>query len=320
MIDPLLQIWMALALDGCLGDVRRWPHPVRLIGRIALALEGPARRWIPSPRLAGGAVAFAVVAGTMAVTGLLLLLARRLSPLAGDLVSILLFYFAFAARDLADHALAVARPLARGDTITARQRVAWLVGRDTDALDTAGVSRATVESVAENTVDGVLAPLFFAFCFGPVGAWGYKAASTLDSTFGYRNERYRLFGWASARLDDAANFLPARLGLLCIALAAACNGGSARRVLRIGLRDSRAHASPNAGYPEAAFAAALGVQLGGPVMRAGVRQEMPVMGDPGPAPGHDHIAAAVALMVRSTLVAALLGTAAVIAWRAGGSA
>lgn len=318
MIDPVLQIWIALALDGCLGDPRRLPHPVRFIGRAALALEGPARRLIPSARMAGVVTAALVVGGTIVITGLLLGMARRVSPLAGDLFSILVFYTAFAARDLADHALAVAQPLAAGDLAAARRKVARLVGRDTEHLDAAGITRATVESVAENTVDGVLAPLFFAFLCGPVGALGYKAASTLDSTFGYKNARYRLFGWASARLDDAANYLPARLGLLCIALAAGCTDARFMAVLRIAWRDSRHHASPNAGYPEAAFAAALGVQLGGPVMRAGTWQQMPLMGDAVRPLARHHIGASVALMIRTTLIAALIGTAAAVAWRAGG--
>jgi adenosylcobinamide-phosphate synthase len=317
MIDPLLQIWIALALDGCLGDPRRLPHPVRLIGRAALAMEGPARRLISGPRLAGLATTVLVVGGTATLTWTVLGMAQRVSPLAGDLLSILFLYSAFAARDLADHGLAVARPLAAGDLETARRKVARLVGRDTHTLDESGITRAAVESVAENTVDGILAPLFFAFFFGPVGAMAYKAASTLDSTFGYRNTRYLHFGWASARLDDAANYIPARLGLLCIALAAASAGDRPGDVLRIAWRDSGRHASPNAGLPEAAFAAALGVQLGGPVMRGGMMHPMPLMGDPGRPLAHQHIQDGVDLMIRAALVAALLCTAADIAWQAG---
>jgi adenosylcobinamide-phosphate synthase len=316
MIDPLLQVFIALALDGCIGDPRRLPHPVRLIGRAALALETPARRLIRSPWWAGIATTAVVVGGTLWATWAVLAMARWVSPLVGDLFAIWLFYTAFATRDLADHATAVSRRLAASDLNGARTMVARLVGRDTNDLTEAGVVRATVESVAENTVDGVIAPLFFAFCFGPPGAMAFKAVSTLDSIFGYKNARYLQFGWASARLDDLANYLPARFGLLCIAVASACMGGRFREVMRIALRDRGRHASPNAGYPEAAFAAALAVQLGGPVTRNGVSAQMPLMGDALEPLAPRHIPAANHLMITTTLVAAISLTAAAIVWRA----
>jgi len=155
-----------------------------------------------------------------------------------------------------------------------------MVGRDTDCLDEAGIVRAAVESVAENTVDGVTAPLFFAILGGPVGALTYKAISTLDSTFGYKNERYIQFGWASARLDDCANFVPARLTAPLIVLAAAILRLNPANAWRIFLRDGRKHPSPNSGLPEATIAGALSVQLGGTMYRKGVPVEMPRLGDP----------------------------------------
>jgi adenosylcobinamide-phosphate synthase len=310
-----LQIFIALALDGCIGDPRRLPHPVRVIGRAALALEAPARRLIRSPWWAGVATTAVVVGGTTVATWTVLSMARGVSPLVGDVLAILLFYTAFATRDLADHATAVSRRLAACDLSGARRMVARLVGRDTDDLSEAGVVRATVESVAENTVDGVIAPMFFAICFGPAGAMAYKAVSTLDSVFGYKNERYLQFGWASARLDDLANYLPARFSFVCIALASACMGGRLREVMRIVLRDKGMHASPNAGYPEAAFAAALGVQLGGPVTRNGVSAQMPLMGDALEPLKPRHIPAANHLMITTTLVGAIALTALGIAWR-----
>jgi adenosylcobinamide-phosphate synthase len=316
MIDPFLQILIALALDGCIGDPRRLPHPVRVIGRAALALEAPARRLIRSPWWAGVATTAVVVGGTIVATWTVLSMARGVSPLVGDVLAIWLFYTAFATRDLADHATAVSRRLAACDLSGARRMVARLVGRDTDDLSEAGMVRATVESVAENTVDGVIAPLFFAFCFGPTGAMAYKAVSTLDSIFGYKNARYRQFGWASARLDDLANYLPARFSLLCTAVGSACMDGPFREVIRIALRDKGMHASPNAGYPEAAFAAALGVQLGGPVTRNGVSAQMPLMGDALEPLEPRHILAANHLMITTTLVAAIVLTALGIAWRA----
>jgi adenosylcobinamide-phosphate synthase len=185
-----------------------------------------------------------------------------------------------------------------------------MVGRDTEHLNETGITRAAVESVAENTVDGVLAPLFFAFLGGPVAAMAYKAVNTLDSTFGYRNERYVHFGWASARLDDAANYLPARLAPPLIALAALFLGGSPPNALRICRRDGGRHVSPNSGLSEAAVAGALGIRLGGPVRRQGKTQDMPYLGDPLRPLEKDHIRRANALMFGATLTAALVFSAA----------
>ena len=176
--------------------------------------------------------------------------------------------------------MAVFRPLAAGNLVEARRRVGAIVGRDTDRLDEAGVVRAAVESVAESTVDGVTAPLFFAAVAGPVGAMVYRAVNTLDSMFGHQDDAYRRFGWAAARIDDLANYLPARLTapLLCLAallLRLAVRAGAARSLLR----DGRNHASPNSGLAEAAMAGALGVQLGGLTYYDGQPLEKPTIGD-----------------------------------------
>ncbi|HSH14060.1 MAG TPA: adenosylcobinamide-phosphate synthase CbiB, partial [Desulfurivibrionaceae bacterium] len=214
--------------------------------------------------------------------------ARRLDPRLGDLVAVLLFYTCFAARDLLAHSRRVYQALAAGDLLAARQKVAWLVGRDTANLDQAGVVRAGVESVAENSSDGVVAPLFWAVVGGPLAALLYKAASTLDSTFGYKNKRYLHFGRASARLDDLVNFVPARLtGLGLVASACFC-GLDWRGAWRIYRRDRHNHASPNSGHPEAAAAGALGLQLGGGSSYFGRPVEKPTMGDAlgEPLPGH----------------------------------
>jgi adenosylcobinamide-phosphate synthase len=194
-------------------------------------------------------------------------------------MSVLVIYTTIAARDLARHSMAVLRPLAAGDLIEARRRVAAIVGRDTDRLDEAGVVRAAVESVAESTVDGVTAPLMFAALAGPVGAMVYRAINTLDSLFGHQDERYGQFGWAAARIDDLANYLPARLTapLLCLAaLLLRLRPGLAWRTL---LRDGRNHASPNAGLTEAAMAGALGVHLGGVNHYDGQPLEKPTIGE-----------------------------------------
>lgn len=263
------QVACALALDALIGDPRWFPHPVRLMGRLCASTEAVCRERIPDGRLAGVVAAAWVVMCSGLVAGVGLRMAGWVSAGAKDVVSIGLLWTCFAARDLADHALAVSRALRQEDLEGARELVGRMVGRDTQALDEGGVVRAVVESVAENTVDGVTSPLCFAFLGGPVAAVVFKAVSTLDSMFGYRDERYRDFGWASARLDDIANYLPARLTVPALALAAGLMGLAPRDVLFACLRDGGRHPSPNSGIAEAAVAGALRVQLGGPVCRGG---------------------------------------------------
>jgi adenosylcobinamide-phosphate synthase len=305
-----LQVLVALALDLLLGDPRWLPHPVKLIGALAARLEPPLRRGLRSARLAGVATVIIVLATTGLVAAGLVYGAARVHPVAGDIVSILLLYSTLAARDLMRHSLAVYRALRAGDLEGARKKVALIVGRDTDQLQEAGVVRATVESVAENIVDGVTAPLFFAVLGGPVLALLYKAVNTLDSTFGYRNERYIQFGWAAARLDDVVNYLPARLTAPLVCLAAALlrlRAGDAWRVFR---RDGRRHPSPNSGLTEAAVAGALGVQLGGLSHYAGVPSEKPTLGDPHTPLERRHIGQTNALLLVTTGLATALFLAA----------
>ena len=291
-----LQILIAFALDLLFGDPRWLPHPVKLIGRFALALEAPCRRVIHQAYLAGVVAVLIVVGATGAAAFGLVYGAAQLHPFAGEAMAVFLIYTALAARDLADHSRNVYEALAQNDVPAARRRVALIVGRDTDKLDEAGVARAAAESVAESMVDGVTAPLFFAAIGGPVGALIYKAINTLDSTFGYKTERYLRFGWAAARLDDLANYLPARLTAPLVALAAALIRRRPFNSLRILLRDGRKHESPNAGLAEAAVAGALGVQFGGLNFYAGEACERPRMGDPGEPVTRAHILSANALM------------------------
>lgn len=303
------QVLIALALDLLIGDPRWLPHPVKIIGRFASSLEGPFRRLFRSPRLAGIITAIAVVSATGLAAFGILRGAYLVHPLAGEIASILILYTCFAARDLADHAMAVYRALQRNDLSDARFRVSFMVGRDTDQLDEAAITRAAVESVAENTVDGVTAPVFFAVVGGPVAAIIYKSVSTLDSTFGYKNARYLEFGWASARLDDLFAFIPARLTAMVIPLAAAFVRLDFLNSFKTALRDGKKHASPNSGLSEAAFAGALGVRLGGPVLRGGVPSSMPTMGDGLRALDREDIFRAVALMMVTLAVfsAVLIG-------------
>jgi adenosylcobinamide-phosphate synthase len=323
------QILIAVALDLVLGDPRWLPHPVRGIGRLALWLEALARRGLGPTRVAGLLTALATYAIVGAATWGAIRLAGAIDPHAADAVSIFVIYTTIAARDLARHSMAVFRPLAAGDLVAARQAVAAIVGRDTQQLHEAGVVRAAVESIAESTVDGVTAPLFFAVIAGPVGAIVYRAINTLDSMFGHLDDRYRRFGWAAARIDDLANYLPSRLTapLLCLAAALLKATGTrwvpAIHAVRVLTRDGRKHASPNAGLTEAAMAGALGVQLGGLNYYDGQPLEKPAIGDPLVPLAPRHIPRANALMFLTTglfLTACLLARIAALqlwhAWRA----
>lgn len=306
------QIIIAWGLDMALGDPRGFPHPVRLIGRFAGALEAPLRNSIGNAHLAGLAAALLVISLCTATAWAGIRYAGLIHPWASEALTIAILYWSFAARDLTDHALKVYVALSANDLPAARHLVSLMVGRDTALMDQTAVARAAVESVAENTVDGVVAPLFFTLIAGPAGAMFYKAVNTLDSTFGYRNERYIQFGWASAKLDDLANYIPARLTAPLMMLAALPLGG-ALRSFRICRRDGRLHASPNAGLAEAAMAGALGIQLGGTVSRGGIVQQMPLLGAPAAPPEARHIRLACVLM----LATALLATAVLIAARLG---
>ncbi|NQT21375.1 MAG: cobalamin biosynthesis protein CobD [Planctomycetes bacterium] len=314
------QILAAVALDLLIGDPRRLPHPVRGIGLLALGLECPARRCIPWPKVAGVCVAVVTVGLTGAAAFAVIAGAGYLHPFVADAASILLIYTAVATRDMARHSMQVYRALSNGDLAEARKRVGMIVGRDTDRLDEPGVVRATVESVAESIVDGITAPLFFAALFGPVGALAYRAINTLDSTFGYKNDRYVKFGWASARLDDLANLIPARLTAPLVCLAAAGLRERAAVSLRTMLRDARRHASPNSGFTEAAVAGALGVQLGGLNYYLGRASRKPAIGDRLEALEKAHIPRVNALMFVTVgiFLALCLGARALVVFMLGG--
>lgn len=258
-----LQICIAFLLDLFFGDPRWMPHPVRWMGRAAVGLEPILRRGVTNPRLAGILVVAVVVGGSALVAWGAVSLAAWVHPLAGAAVSVYLLYASLACKDLASHASRVYRALVAGDLPRAREAVGWMVGRDTQGLEEKEIVRATVESVSENLVDGITAPLFFAVLGGPVAAIAYKAVSTLDSLFGYKNDRYLYFGWASARLDDVVNYVPARLTVPLIAVAALLLRLDAAGALQVMFRDAKKHPSPNSGLSESAFAGAMRIQLGG---------------------------------------------------------
>jgi adenosylcobinamide-phosphate synthase len=260
----------ALLLDLALGDPRWLPHPVVLIGRLVKFLEKTLDRVISHRRIAGIVLLLVTAGSAGAVAWLLILGCQHIHPLAGLAASVVISYTCLAARSLHHESALVADALTAGDLAEARRFLSYIVGRDTDMLDESEIWRALVETVAENTSDGIVAPLFWLTLTGPVGGMVYKAVSTLDSMVGYRNERYLHLGWASARMDDLLNFVPARLSALLMILAAPLAGLSLKGALAVVLRDRLKHPSPNSGHPEAAAAGSLGVMLGGTASYTGV--------------------------------------------------
>jgi adenosylcobinamide-phosphate synthase len=291
------QILIAVSIDLLIGDPAWFPHPVKLMGNLALSIEHPLRRRCSTPRVAGNIAAALAPAITAVAAIALLYCAGKLGPGFKDAVSIFLIYSGIAAGDLAQHASRVYEALTKGTLKEARRRVGLICGRDTDNMDREEITRAAVESVAENTVDGVTAPLFYAALAGPVGIMIYKAISTLDSTFGYKNEKYVDFGRLSAKLDDVVNFIPARMTGLLVALAARALKLSASEAFFVFWRDRKKHPSPNAGHTEAAFAGAMGVQLGGVSYYGGKISSKPLLGDAEREITPEHIVIANALML-----------------------
>ena len=296
---------VGLALDLALG----WPgwlharigHPVTWLGAVISALE---RRWNTGGRgrrLAAGGITVLVV---VALAALPALAVQGILPagIAGMLIGGVLAWPFIALRSMHDHVAAVADPLARGDLDAARAAVAMIVGRDPALLDSAGVARAGIESLAENTGDGIVAPVFWGTVAGLPGIAAYKALNTLDSMIGHRSDRHEAFGKVAARLDDLANLIPARLTGGLFALAAPRHAGRALRVMR---RDARRHRSPNAGWPEAAMAGALGVRLSGPRRYGDRTSDEPWLNGGAPDPGAAEMRRALTLYARAMALLAL---------------
>lgn len=268
----------AFALDMLLGDPRRFPHPVRWMGRAIVAAEPRFRRLPFHPALAGGAFTAVLVAGTWWLAAALIDAGRSLDPLLAEIVEIVMVYFCLSVRSLNDAAMEIFTLLNQQRVDDARGRLAMIVGRDVDRYQPRDMARAAVETVAENFVDGVLSPLLCAAVGGAPLAMAFKMASTLDSMVGYKNERYYHFGKASARLDDVFNFVPARVSVPLIALAAQLLSRTGIRSLRTAWSEGRNHTSPNAGLPEGAFAGALQVKMNGPNTYGGILVKKPYIG------------------------------------------
>ncbi len=268
--DPLVLLITALFVDALVGDMR-WlfrfvPHPIVLTGRLIGWLDDRLNRSGrgAAPLLIRGLIVVAVVAGLAAAIGAAAGWAARHIPY-GSALELALVVVLIAQRSLYDHGRAVARALRRDGLEAGRAAVGHIVGRNTANLDAHGVARGTIESLAENFADGVVAPAFWYMVLGLPGLFAYKAINTMDSMIGYKSDRYRNFGMAAARLDDVVNLIPARLAAIFIVFAAVvAPTANPLRAFRAMWRDAGKHDSPNAGWPEAAMAGALALALGGP--------------------------------------------------------
>jgi len=280
---------LGVAADGAFGDPRRW-HPVAGFGQVARRVERTLHR---DHKLAGVAHV-AVLGGGVFAVGALVERAGRDRPVVRTLTTAAATWLVLGGRSLAVQGAAIGRELDAGELAAARERLPHLCGRDPSAMDAEGLARAAVESVAENTSDAVVAPLVWGAVAGVPGLLGYRAVNTLDAMVGYRSPRYRRFGWASARLDDVVNLLPARLAAALTVAGAPVVGGSWRGAWQSWHRDAAAHPSPNAGRVEAAFAGALEVRLGGRTVYPHGVEERPVLGE-GRTPDSGHVTRAVEL-------------------------
>lgn len=273
------QIIAAFVLDLAIGDPKQWPHPVRVIGIAATWLETQTRKNISNLSIAGVFTTVLLVGSVYESSYWVLHYIHVISPNISVCVSILILYACMATRALYDESVPVLRHLLNNDEESARKSLSMIVGRNTDKLDRNGILRATVETISENIVDGIISPLFYAFLGGAPLALAYKTINTLDSMFGYKNDRYINFGWFPAKLDDLANWIPARLSRVILSISSFLLGFSGWEAFKISMRDGQNHSSPNAGIPEAAVAGALGIKLGGPNYYGDILVKKPFIGD-----------------------------------------
>ena len=321
--DILWMVAAAIVVDWIVGDPKWLTHPVIYIGRLIAWLErrlhpvpsdGASPRSPSSLRRRGVALTLVTIGAAYLAAWLLLRVGQLIHPYAGYAVNVWLISTTIAIKGLKDAAYAVYRPLREGDLAQAREYVGHIVGRDTDELDEREISRAAVETVAENTVDAVVSPLFYALLGAAPLAMLYRATNTLDSMVGYRNDKYLHFGWSSARWDDVLNWIPARVCGLLLTLAALLHKGmSAIRSCRAVRTFARLHPSPNSGIPESAVAGALGIELGGTNRYFGRTSERARMGWPLRPIAKDDIVRTVRLLYG---VSALIWGGLVAAWLA----
>lgn len=260
-----IPMW-ALLLDALIGDPNSKYHPVVGIGKVISFYENLLymRSDTPKKKVMYGGIAVCMTLLTVVIiASILIYIASLIATWAAYIIQVLLVYVSISPRSLAEAGYRIATLLKNNDIEQARVRVGWIVGRRTDELDESEITRATIETIAENTVDGIVSPLLFFAVFGPVGAIFYRAANTLDSMMGYKNDRYIFFGRIAAKFDDFTNYIPARISFILLVIAAYICGFDYKQAWKLGLRDAHKHPSPNGGYAEAPVAGALHIRLGG---------------------------------------------------------
>jgi adenosylcobinamide-phosphate synthase len=302
LLPSLYVLPTAFFLDILLGDPKYLPHPIRWMGKAIETLESHSRKIPLRPAFSGLLFAMALVLGTWSLTALSLAVANDLHPMLKIGLEITFIYYCISARSLKDVAMEVSRCLEHKNIERAKKKVALIVGRDVDKYEEAGIARAAVETVAENLMDGVISPLFFAAIGGAPLAMAYKMVNTLDSMVGYKNEKYINFGKASARIDDILNYIPARLSIPLIAIASQILAGKGMLSFKTAVKEGSNHSSPNAGLPEAAFAGALALKLNGPNTYNGKLVDKPYIGIRFGEAGIEHIKKACDIMMLSSLL------------------
>jgi len=277
----ILSLYIGYITDLIIGDPYSFPHPVKYIGKLIKVVENFVRKTAKTDKglkIGGFFLWFVTVGTTFAVTYLVMRLAR-FNTVVYVIINSIVIYTTLATKCLKDEAKKIYEVLKTGDLQKSRTQLSYIVGRDTANLDEKEIIRATVETVAENTVDGLIAPLFYAFIGGAPLAMAYKAINTLDSTVGYKNEKYLHIGFASAKIDDIANYIPSRISVILFAIGNFFLGNDYKNCFKIAIRDRKNHKSPNCAFSEGAVAGALGIQLGGTNVYFGEVVYKPTIGD-----------------------------------------
>ncbi len=297
-----LCLLIGVLLDLLLGDRENLPHLVRFMGATINWAEKQTRALLLPEFVAGSAMTIFLIGATYVSSDLFFTLAKSTWLPAYIALGAVAIYFSVSLKCLGDEAQKVLEALEAKDLPLARKRIAMLVSRDTAKMTEEDITKAAVETVAENLVDGIISPFFYAALGGPPLCLCFKMISTLDSMIGYKNKKYLFFGRLAARIDDVANFIPARLSVPIIAACAPLTGMPPTRIFSCALRHGWRHESPNSGYPESAFAAALDIKLGGRVSYFGETKESPIINGQGEAPSAIHIKKAVLLLYASSLL------------------
>lgn len=302
----VLPIIIGFVLDCILGDPYRLPHPIRLIGRLISVLEEYVRKRFKNLRSGGIFLAVIVLFMSTAIPILILLLSYKLSVILGIIVESVFCYYLVAARCLRDESMKVYSAIKENDTEKARKAVSMIVGRDTEALDESGIIRAAVETVAENTSDGVTAPIMYMALGGGALGFFYKAANTMDSMIGYKNEKYADIGRFAAKLDDVLNFIPSRITAVIMILSAYLLGFNGKNACKIWKRDRRKHASPNSAQTESVCAGALDIRLAGDAYYFGELHKKEYIGDDNRPVENEDIRRANRLMYYTSVIVLLI--------------